>query len=791
MSASLKKSFADVTRRRGRTLMVVLGIFIGVLGLTGINFTQQTILSSYSYSVGSAVDHPDIWLQVNQFDPALDPTLAAQPNVQAVQTQEELDTQWHVSAAPGYVPIAIVSYPDLQHIAIAPFQLTSGHYPGPGEIVLEYGDQGLQAASIGDTVTIDTSQNTTTTLRVAGFVRTEGLQSPVASGSAQGYMSSAPFQQTFGSIVTASRNNVVQLHYSVAIKVRNASQASTTATTLAHVLQANHVTLLDISLARPFNQGNFTAINGLFTLLRLLAILALLLSGLLILNTIITLITEQTQIIGTLKAVGGTRSAILRGYLVSVLIYSALGTFPGIVLGLALGYQLGSSLGRSIRLAVGPFAVEPWIILLGLVVGFGVPLLSALLPLWIGTSITVREAFSAYGISAGQGNDFLARVARRLTWVSQTTWLGLRGIFRKRWRAALTLLTLTLAGITFLTVQTASVSTNQTIAHAFDSYHYNVEVRSNGDIASVLAQIEALPNVQRVELAGELEPVTTTWGQVDLLGFQTNTQLYRPPIVSGRWLSSSDSNAILINEEMASATGLKVGDTLNLAVGSSNSAWTIVGIVHQRMNNVGEIGDVFTSIENFDQLNGNSSKFASELLVQARNNSPGAIDQLTRQIGQRVSASGGYPITLQETIRERQQSQLVFYVLLYGVALIIGAVGILGLANALAASVLERRREIGMLRSMGGSAFQVARVFWVEGLALGGIAWVLGSLLGIPLAYGFVQLISRLIRRIDFALDPSAFAVMLVAVLVIATLASIVPALRASRIRIADMLRYE
>ena len=796
MKASLKKSFADVTRRKGRTLMVVLGIFIGVLGLTGINVTQQTIFSSYSYSIGSAADHPDIQLQINQFDPALDTTLAAQPNVQTVQMQEELDTQWHVSAAPGYVPIAIVSYPDLQHIAIAPFQLTSGHYPGPGEIVLEYGDQDLQAVSIGDMVTVDTSQNTTTTLRVAGFVRTEGLglQGPVASGIAQGYMSSAPFQQAFGSIATAPRNNVVQLQYSVAIKVRNTSQASTTATTLAHVLQANHVTVLDIRVATPFNQAGITAVNGLFTLLRLLAILALVLSGLLILNTIITLITEQTQIIGTLKAVGGTRSAILRGYLVSVLIYSVLGTLLGIALGVWLGYSLGSALARAISLDVGPFAVEPWIILLSLAVGFGVPLLSALLPLWIGTSITVREAFSAYGISAGQGNDFLARVARRLTWVSQTTWLGLRGIFRKRWRAALTLLTLTLAGITFLTVQTASASTNQTIAHAFDSYHYNVEGGSRGDIASVVAQVEALPNVQRVELAGELDAVTTTWGQVHLFGFQTNTQLYRPPIVSGRWLSSSDSNAILINEEMASATGLKVGDPLDLAVGSGYSTWTIVGIVHQRMEDVGQIGDVFTSMENFDRIDGDPSGYASELLVQARNTSPGAIDQLTRQIGQLGGASGGYPIRaipLQETIRERQQSQLVFYALLYGVALIVGAVSILGLANALAASVLERRREIGLLRSMGGSAFRVARVFWVEGLALGGIAWVLGALLGIPLAYGFVQLISRLIRRVDFALDASAFVVMLVAVLIIATLASIIPALRASRVRIAEMLRYE
>ena len=58
MSASLKKSFADVTRRKGRTLMVVLGIFIGVLGLTGVTFIQQTILSAFTYSTGTAANSP-------------------------------------------------------------------------------------------------------------------------------------------------------------------------------------------------------------------------------------------------------------------------------------------------------------------------------------------------------------------------------------------------------------------------------------------------------------------------------------------------------------------------------------------------------------------------------------------------------------------------------------------------------------------------------------------------------------------------------------------------------------
>jgi putative ABC transport system permease protein len=134
---------------------------------------------------------------------------------------------------------------------------------------------------------------------------------------------------------------------------------------------------------------------------------------------------------------------------------------------------------------------------------------------------------------------------------------------------------------------------------------------------------------------------------------------------------------------------------------------------------------------------------------------------------------------------------LLIYALLYSVALIVGAVGVLGLANALAASVVEQQREIGLLRAMGATDWRVAQVFWVEGLSLGGIAWLLGALLGLPLAYGFIQVMSKLVLHIDFIISPSAFLVMLVAVLVIALLAGMIPAMRASRVRIADMLRYE
>src|SRR5258708_9588719 len=235
---------------------------------------------------------------VNRLDPALTPQLSAVANVQAVQMQSVVASQWHVSATPGHVPVTLVSFTNFNQVPITPFQLTSGRYPGAGEIVLEYGDQDVQPVSIGETVTVDTSQ-TTTSLRVVGFARTQGLPSPAGSGTARGYMSEAAIHQAFGSIGAVPKSQEPQVHEEVAFKVQNISQVTTTANALAQTLRAKGVTVLNVSIHQPFNQERINAVNGVFTLLRMLSILAVILSALPIPNTVIPLTSHHTPLTPT------------------------------------------------------------------------------------------------------------------------------------------------------------------------------------------------------------------------------------------------------------------------------------------------------------------------------------------------------------------------------------------------------------------------------------------------------------------------------------------------------------
>jgi len=797
MSATWKKALADVTRRKGRTLLVVLGIFVAVFGLVGLTITEDTVSSALAYSVGG--HQPDVVVGVKTLDAALLPALRGTTNVTAVQYQTSFLTHWHIRQAPGLLPLAIDSRPDLRHVPINPFQLIAGRLPHRGEIVMEYSDLGLQSFAIGDQMTVDGAWGPVR-LRVVGTVRTPGVN-PAASGRALGYMSDAGLQHIDG-MTAGTTTNGLRLSYAIDIAVRNVAHAPTTATTITHVLRVHRTQVLDVSLPGAIDPSAIQALHGVFSLLRILTLLAAVMSGFLILNTVSTLIVEQTAIIGTMKAIGGTRAAIMRGYLLSVGLYSLLATLSGMTLGLFGGYALAVALAPTVPLAIGSFTLPPEVIPLGLAVGFGVPLLAALLPLWTGTRITVREALSAYGVSAGQGGGLLSRVSRRMTWVPQTVWLGLDGVVRKPWRTALTLLTLCVASICFLTVQTAASSVQATVASVYRPWDADVVVHMPAlPLNQARALLRVVPNVRRVDRYAE-GSTTTPWGHLDLWGIDPTTRIYRYRLTSGRWLRPGDSNVVLLSVDAAATSGLKIGGTLTVSAGGGTRTWTIIGTVDQTTDTIGGLGAAVTTTDALYQLQGieqaGQTNLATEVMIQAGDRSGSAVARLTNSVNAAVNgapagpASGGAVVArLADVSRRHQQSWNVLYLLLYIAALIVGAAGLVGLANALITSVLERRREIGMWRAMGATGGRVAQVFWTEGLILGGFAWIVSAVCGILPAYTFVRYVRQTVLPTTFVMDASAFLVMLAAIVAMTTLASTLSAARASRMRIADILRYE
>ena len=786
--ALLRKAFADVTRRKTRTLGVILGIVIGVFGLTAITMFQDTYFAALAYT-NAEVKQADITFDVQAIDPTLAPHLLAVPNVHTVTFQTIAQTSWHIHRAPGSIFLTIVGLPDPAHIDINAFQLLSGRTPGPGEIVLESGDRGIQPFAIGDAITVDTPQGNAQ-LRVVGIARTRGAGDPASKGSALGYMS----QQGLAELLNIREPNTIQ------IRVHTTAQAQITQARLRAVLQANHIAIIDSTLHTDSVSSNHILAN-LFALLRLLSIVAIVVSCFLVINTITTLLAEQISIIGTMKAIGGTQQAIFLSYLLSVGLYTIMGTLLGLLCGIVGGYALAGKLADIHNLDLGAFTLPPDVLALGLAAGLLTPVLAALLPLWSGTRITVREAISAYSVSSVEAPRLprlRQSVGERLTWIPQTTWLGLRAVFRKRGRAILTILALTLSGTTFLAIANATYAIDTQVAKRYEDYHFDVKINKVSGTPEDEAHFQnwmlTIPNVRHIERSGTVQ-ITTQWGNVDLAGVDEETKTYHPALVAGRWFLPQERQVLLVSNDFANQAGLNVGEAITFSEQEHAATWEIIGIIHDPNVSLGSSGSAITTSENLNALIGLPQETGMQWYLQASDSSPAAVDALARRLNTTLNRGGGpmqFVVTpLQQIIQSSQNEFRDLYTMFYVIALVVALVGALSLYTTLTSSVLERRREIGIWRAMGASGRQIADVFWVEGLALGMLAWGAGLLCSIPLAYGFLQLLGLLLIRAPFNFDPWLFATMLIAILAIALLASLSPMVRAARMRIVDLLHYE
>ena len=825
MSILLRKSWADVIQRRGRTLLAILSIMLGVLGITAVNQASDQLGGNFLYSTDPTAV-PNIIISANALPASLLTTLARQPGIEKFQPRSAYSTPWQIAGQNIDHTLSVFAFPDNEHVQLWPFQLVQGHLPGAGEIVLDVKNsmEGYPAA-VGDTISVQTPDGHFASLRVVGLSRTRGFAVGNMFANPMGYMNADALQQVATSSSSSSATSskltqqlLVQTPDGEAVQVYDR---------LLQQFQRAHIAVDGKTSNWNYSAGNADAqlsVAGPLTVIQLLSGISLLLVCVMLFNSVTTLMTEQVKIVGTMKALGGGRWHIIGSYLLTTGIYSIFGTVLGLGLGLPLGYQLAARLaslvqvdiGTGVPLDAGPFQVSFWVAITSLLVGLLVPLLSALWPLWSGTRITVREAISAYGVHTGQTNRRDPRVhtpafGGAFSSIPQTAWLGLRGLFRKPGRTALTLLALTLASAIFLAVQTTNNVLS--VGAVYASPYYNPDLRVDLDAGGtvpaqpVVQAIRALPNVSNVI---PLTFADTILAQHRLFITGVDPNAYHPQLVAGRWLQAGERDAVVLSEVTAQRAHLKVGQFLTLQIDSrgvqgqgnvtQQVTWKLIGLIHDDSDISGSadthgfLGDGYATWNAVNAVAHRARDYADRLAVSAHDTSPQALRQLQTKITGLLTRSGfsqGQVRTLQDLLQGYIDPLPTVYSLFYAVTILVALVGLLSLALTLTTSVLERRMEIGILRSLGATSWRVGTVFCIEGLALAALAWALGTLLGIPGAIFLVQLLNTFLGPHDVLFSPLSLLMSLGVILLVTLCASFGPALSASRMRIREVLHYE
>jgi putative ABC transport system permease protein len=268
--------------------------------------------------------------------------------------------------------------------------------------------------------------------------------------------------------------------------------------------------------------------------------------------------------------------------------------------------------------------------------------------------------------------------------------------------------------------------------------------------------------------------------------------MVRPKLQEGRWLLPSDGNALVATANVREdEPDLRLGDRLTLRVNGRDATWTLVGIVESPTQRP----FLYTNAGPLEQAARDVGR-ASVVMLRTQFGDPATQDRVGQAaadhletVGVRVAATS----TIAEVRTTQERLFDVLVVFLSTMALLLGVVGGLGLTGTMSINVVERAREIGVIRAVGASDGAVLRLFLAEGVLIGLISWGLGALLAIPISKTLSDALGMVFlgRPLSYAISGEGVVLWLGIVLVLAAFASLLPAWRASRLAVREVLAYE
>jgi putative ABC transport system permease protein len=543
-------------------------------------------------------------------------------------------------------------------------------------------------------------------------------------------------------------------------------------------------------------------VNGITMILGVMAVLSLALGLFLVINTVNAIVAQQVPQIGVMKAIGGTTRQMLQLYLSSVLVYGLLALLIAVPLGAQAARGLTNSMLPLMAIPPDPiFRFSPSAVTQQIMVGLLVPLLAALWPVFSGVRITVREAISNYGIGGSFGKGPLDRLLSRLSFLPRAASLTIRNTFRRKGRVVLTEITLILAGVVFVMVQSSAASFTYTIQALTESLGLKVLINFQQPMRSdeITALIKAQPNVDKIEM--QLFQTGTAFKNKEaekgedifINAVRPESELLKLPVVAGRWLLPDDEHAVVLNRDRADKLGVTIGDKvwISLPGDTTKTEWTVVGTVFDLSNLQRNVYVPLPVYQREVGLVGRSTSAWVSTLPDDGATQLRVEGQLRDTLNARGLRVGG--TNTQEKIRAQNESNFgIITTMLLAMSALIAAVGAIGLAGTLSINVLERRREIGVMRAIGSSSLTIAGIFMGEGLLLGLIAWVIAIPLSVPVGQAFAEVIGQVIQfSIIYQFSWSGALTWLIIIVILSILGSVVPAIRATRISVRESLAYE
>lgn len=792
-----RKVLADLWHNKLRTLLVISSIAVGTFAVGVIAGFGVVVEREMNADFLSANPHSAV-ITSAPFDDDLLQVIRRLPGVAHAEGRSTLAArvegqsgEWHAAQI-----VAIPSLGEMQIDRLLPVEGGESLPLGNRQVLVERTGMALVSVQPGDTLRIELPDQRARELQVAGSVRDATRVSSLLSGQVTLYVTLEGMERLGGA------RDYSQMISTVSEKPGDEAHVRTVARTIADRIEDSGRPVFQVSVSRPGKPPMDFVLQALLVVEGSMVAFLVVLSTFLVINTVTALLSQQERQIGVMKAIGAHTPQVMGMYIALVLGFGIPALAVAVPLSTAAVYGSVGLAGEMMNFAPGVFRLPPGVVLLQAAVALGMPVLAALFPVINGSRITIREAISSYGLSTGKfSRNPLDSALERIRLISRPTLLSLRNTFRRKGRLILTLSTLALGGALFIAVFNLRASFTHTLKDALGYYpaDVNVTLARPYRVRRIEQIVSAIPEIERVEgwsvAAGQVLSEDKTNGQgVLIYAPPSDSTLIQPAMAAGRWLHPADENAIVVcNQLTRRRSDIQIGGEIVVDIQGQEHIWQVVGIC--TMPGDVEPGVAYANYDYLARTLGEVEQAADFHIVTSSQGSQ-TQDRVARGLEEQFGQAGitVANITTGNDLRAQQAFGVdIFINFMLLLAGLVALVGGLGLAGTMSMNVLERTREIGVMRAIGASDGDILQLVIVEGLTLGAVSWLLGTALSLPisklLADGVGLAFLAVPLPLMFSLD--GFLIWLAGAIALSALSSFLPARNASRLTIRKALAYE
>ena len=803
LDVRIKKAIRELTGRKSRTLLTWLGLSLGLAGFGSAAVAYLWLRNDLTANF-LLTNPPNINIDFETRHPGQRQRLASVAGVGEVELRNRFSARMEIREG-RWLPVLISVVEDFENQKAAKIFREKGAWPPPegtaliersgaaflglGQAPFEVGHRGRQdgqARSHPAAFQIQFGDGTKTYTHVSGLVFDPGMAPSTMERVLYAYITPdtaaswglTPVGANY--LVTVAEQRLSTEHsWEVARKVRRC---------------LNTAELGEYRLWVP-NAGEHPhqfQLRSILVLFSSLGLIAFFLCAVLVVNLVNAILANQIRQIGVIKAMGATRIQVVSLYLLAMTLLGSLTAAVALPVSCYAGRYFAEMVARLLNFNLLTTSLPAMFYLFLAAVGMMLPVLAGLWPIWKAANHSVGESLRDDGtvvLPAGRSHAGLTCLPMMLS-------LAVRNLFRRRLRLGLTVITLAVGLVVFMAamnVRSSLVQTSETVAGT-KNYDVRISFRDGAEenrLRAWLGEFEAVKDLEfwGTDRIGLLNGNGEMGNPFTVCLLPRKRWALNPYVLEGRWLDDSIPSGVVVNQRFVKAhPHIRVGETYRFQIGASVLELTLIGVIKEfRGAAAYMLRDHYCA-----QLPDEGE--VSLALVSLNAHGYGDQANFKRALETHTEDAPAKIYTIQTTMLMilivRNHLDIIAWTLGL-VALIMLVVGGLGMGSGMSVSIMERERELGVMRALGGGPGWVFRLLIVEAWLMAVLAWVVAMFVSAPVSRAISYYFGSLIVQYPFdyrgSLPGVVFA--LVVGVVVALLAAVLPSWKYLRAPVANSLR--